>query len=148
MTSYLLLVAVVLGVNLMPVLGPPTWLVLVLFRLPTDRALVGVWPAGDAQRLVTTTGGVRSVSVAAIVLDYAFEAGGEAELEALLRAWCGWLAPRGMDTLVIYSSPGSPGSRLLTGLARTTEQFFMWTTGIDVPPGAETRGLYTDAVYF
>jgi hypothetical protein len=32
-TSYLLVVAVVFGVNLLPVLGPPTWAVLVWFRL-------------------------------------------------------------------------------------------------------------------
>lgn len=31
--SYLLLVAVVLGVNVLPAFGPPTWSVLVLFRL-------------------------------------------------------------------------------------------------------------------
>ena len=31
--QYLVLFAVVLGVNLMPAFGPPTWLVLVLFRL-------------------------------------------------------------------------------------------------------------------
>jgi hypothetical protein len=114
----------------------------------TDRALVGAWPAGDAQKVITTVGGQRSVSVSAIVLDYAFEPGAETELEALLRAWCGWLAARGMDTLVIYSSPASPGSQLLAGLARATDAFFMWTPGIPVPPGAETRGLYTDAVYF
>lgn len=111
-------------------------------------ALVGVWPAGDAQRVVTTTAGAESVSVAAVVLDYAFDPGAGVDLEALLRAWCGWLGSRGVDTLVIYTSPASPGTQLLTGLARATERFFMWTPGIDVPPGAETRGLYTDAVYF
>ena len=33
MTTYIVLCAVVLGVNLMPAFGPPTWVVLVLFRL-------------------------------------------------------------------------------------------------------------------
>lgn len=40
MTSWLVVVAVVLGVNLLPALGPPTWLVLVLLRLHLDVALV------------------------------------------------------------------------------------------------------------
>jgi hypothetical protein len=114
----------------------------------TDRAVVGVWPAGNAQRTVTETPQGRTVTVPAVVLDYAFEPGAETELEALLRAWCGWLAPKGMDTVVIYTSPASTGSALITSLARATVDFFMWTPGIPVPPGAETRGLYTDAVYF
>ena len=114
----------------------------------TQRSLVGVWPAGDAQRVITTTGGARTVSVSGVVLDYAFDAGAEAELEALLRAWCGWLAPQGMDTLVTYTSPASPGSDLITGLARSTERFFMWTPGIAAPADSELRGLYTDGVYF
>jgi hypothetical protein len=88
------------------------------------------------------------VTVPAVVLDYAFAPGAEAEFEALLRAWCGWLAPRGMDTLVIYTSPASVGSAHLRGLARATGEFFAWTPGIRVPPGAETRGLYVDAIYF
>lgn len=33
MTTYLVLVLVVLGINLLPILGPPTWVVLVLFML-------------------------------------------------------------------------------------------------------------------
>ncbi len=114
----------------------------------TDKAVVGVWPAGDAQKVVTATAGVRTVSVSAVVLDYAFAPGGEAELEALLRAWCGWLAPKGMDTLVIYTSPASPGTALLNRLARSNDRFFTWTPGIEVPPGSEGRGLYTDAIYF
>jgi hypothetical protein len=39
-TPYLVLVLVVLGVNLMPALGPPTWVVLVLFRLHEHLAVV------------------------------------------------------------------------------------------------------------
>ena len=114
----------------------------------TGGAVVGVWPAGKALRTITDVAGVRSQSSPAVVLDNAFAPGAEAELEALLRAWCGWLAARGMDTLLIYSSPASAGSALLCGLARSTGAFFTWTPGIPVPPGAERRGLYTDAVYF
>ena len=114
----------------------------------TDRALVAVWPAGNAMRLVTETGGVRTVSVSAVALDYAFEPGGEGEFEALLRGWCADLARAGMDTLAIFTSPGSRGTELLGRLARTIEGYFMWTPGIEVPEDAAARGLYTDAVYF
>ena len=40
MTDYLILFAVVLGVNLMPAFGPPTWAILVLFVLNRDLAAV------------------------------------------------------------------------------------------------------------
>jgi hypothetical protein len=114
----------------------------------TQGALVGVWPAGNALRSITETNGARTVTVPAVVLDYAFDPGCETDLEALLRAWCAWLAPRGMDTLVIYTSPAAAGAERLRGLARATGEFFTWTPGIAVPPGAETRGLYVDAIYF
>jgi hypothetical protein len=114
----------------------------------SDGALLGVWAAGEALRIVTETPQERTVSVGAVVLDYACEPGAEAELEGLLRAWCGWLAPQGIDTLSIFTSPASSGAALLTGLGRVTEGYFMWTPGIEVPPGAAQRGLYTDAVYF
>src|SRR2546426_6986665 len=38
--DYLLLAAVVFGVNLLPAFGPPTWAVLVFFRLNSDLAAV------------------------------------------------------------------------------------------------------------
>jgi hypothetical protein len=114
----------------------------------TDGALVGAWAHGNALRAITTTAGVRTVSISGVVLDYAFEPGGEGEFEALLRAWCGRLAGDGVDSLVIYTSPASPGAALIKSLAREVGGFFMWTPGIEVPAGAETRGLYVDAVYF
>jgi hypothetical protein len=114
----------------------------------TEGALVGVWPAGNALRSITETNGASTATVPAVVLDYAFNPGFEKDLEALLRAWCASLAPRGMDTLVIYTSPAAAGAELLLGLARATGEFFVWTPGIAVPPGAETRGLYVDAIYF
>jgi hypothetical protein len=49
---------------------------------------------------------------------------------------------------VIYTSPASPGSSLITGLGRATGDFFTWTPGIHAPEGAAQRGLYTDAAYF
>jgi hypothetical protein len=114
----------------------------------TDGAVVGVWPAGRALKTVSETAGVRHETLPGVVLDYACEAGAEAELEGLLRAWCGDLAGRGLDTLVLYTSPASPAAALLTGLARDVGDFLMWTPGVPVPPGAARRGLYTDAVYF
>jgi hypothetical protein len=114
----------------------------------TDGAVVGVWPAGTGLKTISETNGARTVTVPAVALDYAFAPGAEAELEALLRAWCAWLAPRGIDTLVIYTSPASVGTARLCGLARSVGAFFTWTPGIRVPPGAEARGLYVDAVYF
>jgi hypothetical protein len=114
----------------------------------TEGALVGVWPAGQALRTVTETGGVQAVTTPAVVMDYAFAPGAEGELEALLRAWCAGLATRGIDTLVIYTSPKSPGAELINGLGRATGAFFMWTPNIPVPDGATERGIYTDAAYF
>lgn len=114
----------------------------------TDGALVGVWPAGDALKSVTETRGVQTVSVPGLVMDYAFAPGADDELEALLRAWCGALVATGIDTLIIYTSPASTGSALITGLGRSTFEFFTWTPGVRVPEGAGQRGLYTDAAYF
>jgi hypothetical protein len=114
----------------------------------TDGALVGVWPAGAALRSVTETSGAQTVTVPAVVMDYAFAPGAEAELEALLRARCGALAAQGIDTLVIYTSPASPGSALITGLGRSIGDFFTWTPGIHPPANAGDLGLYTDAAYF
>ena len=39
MADYLILFAIVLGVNLMPAFGPPTWAILVLFVLNRDLAI-------------------------------------------------------------------------------------------------------------
>ncbi len=116
--------------------------------LMTEKALVGVWPAGDSLRVVTETGGKRTESERGVVLDYAFMPGGEEDFEKLLRSWCAMLAARGMDRLTIFSSRNSPGVDLLRRLASETEEFFMWSPGLAVPAGADTRGLYVDPVYF
>ncbi len=39
MIDYLILFAIVLGVNLMPAFGPPTWSIIVLFGLQTDHPI-------------------------------------------------------------------------------------------------------------
>lgn len=114
----------------------------------TDRAVVGVWPAGEGIRVIIESNGERSESRRGLVLDYGFLPGAEDELERLLRGWCGWLAERGMDTLSIFTSENSRGYEMLRGLASTIEAFDCWTPGIAVPAGAEHRGLYVDQAYF
>jgi hypothetical protein len=113
-----------------------------------DGAVVGVWPAGRALRIVTERGGVRTHADPGLVLDYAAEPGAEAAFERLLCAWCGWLAPRGIDRLTIFTSPHGPAAGLLTSLADEVEPYDMWTPGVSPPADAETKGLYVDPVYF
>jgi uncharacterized membrane protein YdjX (TVP38/TMEM64 family) len=42
MTGYLILFAVVFGINLLPAFGPPTWSVIVLFGINSDIPLAGL----------------------------------------------------------------------------------------------------------
>lgn len=116
--------------------------------LMTEKALVGVWPAGDSLRVITETNGKRTESVRGVVLDYAFGAGGEKDFERLLRTWCARLAERGMDRLSIFTSRNSAGVDLLRALAGEAEEFFMWSPGLPVPADADRHGLYVDPVYF
>jgi hypothetical protein len=114
----------------------------------TGGAMVGVWPAGESLRVVSVTNGIRTESLRGVVLDYGFRPGAESEFEALLRAWCGWIQERGMDTLSIFTSPSSPGVEILRSLARAVEPYNMWTPGIAEPPDTRDRGLYIDPIYF
>jgi len=114
----------------------------------TDGAVVGVWPAGRARRLVTERRGEQSYSEPGVVLDYAFRPGAEAAFESLIRAWCAWLAGRGMNRLTILTSPASPGAEIIRALADEIETFNHWTPGVPPPPDAAKRGLYIDPVYF
>jgi membrane protein YqaA with SNARE-associated domain len=55
--TYLLMVAVVFGVNLLPAFGPPTWSILILFRLnshlnPVVLVLLGALAAGSGRFLL------------------------------------------------------------------------------------------------
>lgn len=60
MTDYLLLFAIVLGINLLPAFGPPTWAVLVLFTLNGDLApapsILGAAVAAALGRLLLALG--------------------------------------------------------------------------------------------
>jgi hypothetical protein len=114
----------------------------------TDNSVVGVWPAGESITVIVDRGAQRTESRRGLVLDCAFAPGAEHEMEALLRAWCGWLWERGFDILSVFTSEKSPGHEQLRELAAEVDAFDMWTPGIAVPAGAEGRGLYVDQVYF
>lgn len=111
----------------------------------TERAVVGVWPAG--LRVAREEAGRRTETVRASVLDHGFLAGAEGELESLLRAWCGWLVERGTSELAVYTSEGSPNHRVVSSVASQIDAYD-FRMGVPEPEGAAQRGLYVDAVYF
>ncbi len=114
----------------------------------TDRAVVGVWPAGDSVRFIIDSKGERIESRRGIALDWGFIPGAEDEFEALLRAQCGWLSNRGLDTLSLFTSEASAGYERVRALASELERFVVISFGIPEPAGAAARGLYVDPIYF
>ena len=114
----------------------------------TDRAVVGVWPAGDTVRFIIESKGNRVESRRGLALDWGFLPGAEDDFEALLRAQCGWLNARGLDRLSVFTSEASPGYERVRALASELERFVVISFGIPEPPGAATRGLYVDPIYF
>jgi len=115
----------------------------------TDDAVVGVWPEGRSiATRFTDAEGNATESRGAAVLDYGFAAGGEEQLEALIRAWCRGLGRSGMSELTVFTSPAARGERLICQLAREVWPFDFWTPSIPEPGGANTRGIYVDHVYF
>lgn len=115
--------------------------------LLTDRAVVGVWPAGV--RVTTTSDDPSVVARRAYVLDYGFVPGGEDDLEGLLRAWSTSVAGLGMDELSIFTSVWSSAYPILRSLAKETEVLRI-TMGprIPEPDDVGERGMYVDHVYF
>jgi hypothetical protein len=114
----------------------------------TDRAVVGVWPAGDTVRFIIESKGSRVESRRGLALDWGFLPGAEDEFEALLRAQCGWLNDRGLDRLSVFTSEASAGYDRVRALASELERYVVISFGIPEPPGATTRGLYVDPIYF
>jgi hypothetical protein len=108
-------------------------------------AVVGIWPAG--MRLLRESGAAREESVRALVLDFGFAPGAEAELVALLRAACATLTAQGCTHLSLFSSPGSPGRDALTALAVRVEPY-TFNMGLPEPDDVTSRGLYVDQLYF
>ena len=114
----------------------------------TDGAVVGVWPAGDALRVIAQAPNGRTESRRGLVLDYGFLPGAEDQLEALLRAWCATLVGDRIDTLSIFTSEPSPGSARICALGAEIERFNMWTPGIAEGRHSTECGLYVDPIYF
>jgi hypothetical protein len=114
----------------------------------TDRAVVGVWPAGDTVRFIIESKGNRVESRRGLALDWGFLPGAEDEFEALLRAQCGWLNARGLDRLSVFTSEATAGYERVRALASELERYVVISFGIPEPPGAATRGLYVDPIYF
>ena len=110
-----------------------------------ERAVVGVWPA--ELRVLREAPDGREESVRALVLDTGFEPGAEAELVALLRAWCAALAARGFTHLSLFTSPGSPGRDAVLPLAARVEPYH-FNIGLAEPADVAARGLYVDHLYF
>ncbi|MGD0119428.1 MAG: hypothetical protein ABSD30_15280 [Candidatus Binatus sp.] len=116
--------------------------------LMTDRAVVGVWPAGDTVRFIIESKDSGVESRRGLALDWGFLPGAEDEFEALLRAQCGWLAARGLDRLSVFTSEASAGYERVRALASELERYVVISFGIPEPPDAGTRGLYVDPIYF
>ena len=114
----------------------------------TDRAVVGVWPAGDTVRFIIESKGNRIESRRGLALDWGFLPGAEDDFEALLRAQCGWLNARGLDRLSVFTSEASAGYERVRAMASELERYVVISFGIPEPPGAATRGLYVDPIYF
>jgi hypothetical protein len=114
----------------------------------TDRAVVGVWPAGDTVRFIIESNGERVESRRGLALDWGLVQGAEDEFEGLLRAQCGWLHARGLDRLSVFTSEASPGYARVRSLASELERYVVISFGIPEPPGAANRGLYVDPIYF
>ncbi len=114
----------------------------------TDRAVLGVWPAGDTVRFIIESKGERTESRRGLALDWGFLPGAEDEFEALIRAQCGWLSNRGLDRLSLFTSEASAGYERVRALAIELERFVVISFGIPEPAGAAARGLYVDPIYF
>jgi hypothetical protein len=111
----------------------------------SDRAVVGVWPS--AFRVLRDAGGTHTEDTRALILDYGFEPGAEAEFEALLRAVCAELADTGNSELSVFTSPPSPGNAVLLALAKRVEGYVAMMN-IPEPPDLAARGIYIDQLYF
>jgi hypothetical protein len=113
--------------------------------LLSERAVVGVWPAG--LRILREAPDGREESVRALVIDTGFTSGAEGELVALVRAWCATLAEQGFTHLTLFTSPGSPGRDALQPLAVRIEPYHL-NIGVPEPPDVAARGIYVDHLYF
>lgn len=114
----------------------------------SERAVAGVWREGDCISIrVTLPSGEVDESRGAGLMDYGYLPGGEAELVALIRAWCALLAAQGMAEFTLFDSPPTRHHHFLAPLGECSS-FGFWTPSLPQPQGAETNGLYVDHIYF
>ena len=111
----------------------------------SKHAVLGTWDSG--LRIIRTDASGTTETRTATALDWGFEPGAEDEMGALLRTACATLAGTGVDDLVVFSSPPSPGRDLLVGLARIVERFRVGTGGRQ-PTTGTANGIYVDPIYF
>jgi hypothetical protein len=115
----------------------------------TDRAVLGVWRAGETIEVVTTVDGAVSRNRRGHVLDYGFVPGGEEDLASLLSSVCGDLDRRGIDQLSIFTSRGARGQSLLKRYKGAVEAYcFNQGATAMIPDSAQETGIYTDHLYF
>ncbi len=114
-----------------------------------DGAVAGLWFEADWVTVrVRLADGSEKVSRGAALLDHGCAPGAEAELEALMRGWCGDVARRGWDAVTAFSSPRAHAWPVISGLTDDFAAFDFWTPSLPEPEGAAERGLYVDHVYF
>lgn len=111
----------------------------------TERAVLGVWYAGD--RHVVERDGERREARRALVLDYGCAPGGEGELEALLRDACRRCLEEGMDELALFTSDVAPELPLLERLGARRETFGLQVAGFQQPENLRERGVWIDPIY-
>ena len=122
--GYLVLAGVVFGVNLLPAVGPPTWAVLVFFRLQSSLAavplvLIGALAAASG-RLVLAYGSRRFRSRLSEQRIENLEAVRDAVGGSRKRAAAGLGLPRGVAEGRLGSNPRGP-TRLPRGRAQFGE---------------------------
>lgn len=117
--------------------------------LLTDRAVLGVWPAGASIEIVTTKAGDVTRTRRGHAMDYGFLPGGERDFVDLLAASCADLDQRGISQLSIFTSKGARGQQQLKEFKGAVEAY-RFNTGMTarMPPSAQTNGIYTDHLYF
>ena len=117
--------------------------------LLTDRAVMGVWPAGEKIEVVTTKNGDVTRSRRGHVMDYGFLAGAEREFTDVLAASCAELDRRGIGQLSIFTSKGARGQQQLKEFKGTVEAY-RFNPGMvaQMPASAQEHGIYTDHLFF
>jgi hypothetical protein len=111
----------------------------------SERAVLGVWPA--RLRVIRTSGGVTTADGRALVLDYGYEPGAEAELFALLRTECAVLAAASTSELAIFTCPQSSAYAGLRAIAKRLEPYMVHISP-QPPADLKERGVYVDQLYF